>query len=104
MRLTAGLITLGLILGGSALAQTPVPAQPDPNSAPPDKIGPPLEQHPVPQTGTAAPLSKELSQSQGVVHPPSDIDPGMSQTPPNPGVNSTPVIKPPAPGSAVQPQ
>jgi len=102
--LTAGLVTLGLILGGSAPAQTPVPAQPNPNGTPPERIGPPLDQHPVGQTGAADPLPKELSRSQGVVHPPSGIDPGMTQTPPNPGANSTPVIKPPAPGGTVQPQ
>ena len=111
MRLTAGLLTLGLIISGTALAQVaaPTPAQapslPDTNNAPPDKIGPPLEQHPVmPQTGSAAPLSKELSRTDGVVHPPSSIDPGMSQMPPDPGAQSTPVIKPPSPDQGVAPK
>jgi len=109
MRLTAGLLTLGLVLGTAALGQTTVPPAADPNSAPPDKIGPPLEQHPTTrdgaQTGAAEPpLSRELQHSEGVVHPPSDVDPGMTQTPPNPGAGSTPVIKPPPPGSGVTPQ
>ena len=101
MRLTAGIVFLCLAMSGTALAQVPTPAQPDPNSAPPDKIGPPLEQHPVPQTGTAEPLSKGLARSQGVVRPPATVDPGMSQTPPDPGPQSTPVIKPPADSDAV---
>jgi hypothetical protein len=104
MRLTAGLLALGLVLSGPALAQVAAPSLPDTNSAPPDKIGPPLDQHPVPQTGTAAPLSKELSRTDGVVHPPSTIDPGMTQTPPNPGARSMPVIKPPTPDSGVAPK
>lgn len=104
MRLTAGLLALGLVLAAPALAQTQAPSPPDSNSAPPDKIGPPLDQHPVPQTGTAAPLSKELSRTDGVVHPSSTIDPGMTQTPPDPGARSTPVIKPPSPDSGVAPK
>jgi len=108
MRLTAGLLALGLVISGTALAQVPAPAQapslPDMNNAPPDKIGPPLEQHPVPQTGSAAPLSRELSRTDGVVHPPASIDPGMSQTPPDPGAQSMPVIKPPSPDTGVTPK
>jgi hypothetical protein len=102
--LTAGIVFLGLAMSGTALAQVPAPVQPDPNSAPPDKIGPPLDQRPVPQTGTAEPLSKDLARSQGVVHPPAAIDPGMSQTPPDPGSQSTPVIKPPAAESGAVPK
>jgi len=110
MRSTAGLIALGLILSGTALAQVPAPAPaqepslPDMNNAPPDKIGPPLDQHPLPQTGAATPLSRKLSRTDGVVHPPTSIDPGMSQTPPDPGERSTPVIKPPSPADGVAPQ
>ena len=104
MRLTAGIAALCLAMSGTALAQVQVAPQPDPNSAPPDKIGPPLEEHPVPQTGTAEPLSRDLSRSQGVVRPPPAIDPGMSQTPPDPGPQSTPVIKPLAPDSGVAPK
>lgn len=103
MRLTAGIVALCLAMSGAALAQAQV-TSPDPNSAPPDKIGPPLETHPVPQTGTAEPLSRNLSRSQGVVHPPPAVDPGMSQTPPDPGPQSTPVIKPPSTDSGVAPK
>jgi len=104
MRLTAGLLTLGLILSGTALAQVRAPSLPDTNNAPADKIGPPLGQHPMPQTGSAATRSKELSRTDGIVHPPSSIDPGMSQTPPDPGAQSTPVIKPPSPATGVAPK
>lgn len=116
MRLTAGLLTIGLVISGTALAQIQAPAEqpsqaparapslPDTDHAPPDKIGPPLDQHAVPQTGSAAPLSKELSRTDGVVHPPASVDPGMSQSPPDPGERSTPVIKPPTPATGVAPK
>ncbi|HLZ64652.1 MAG TPA: hypothetical protein VKQ29_00410 [Aliidongia sp.] len=104
MRFTASIAVLCLALAGPALAQVPVPEQPDPNSAPPDKIGPPLEQHTVPPTGAVEPLSKDLSRTKGVVHPPPAIDPGMSQTPPDPGPRSMPIIKPPPTDSGVAPQ
>ncbi|MDB5360629.1 MAG: hypothetical protein JWO51_1926 [Rhodospirillales bacterium] len=104
MRLTAGFLVLSLAVAGTALAQIQTPSQPDIDRAPPDKIGPPLEQHPVPQTGTAEPLSKELSRTNGVVRPPASVDPGMSQTPPDPGAQSMPVIKPPTPDAGVAPK
>ena len=104
MRLSTGLLALGLVLSGPTLAQVQTPSLPDPNSAPPDKIGPPLEQHPVPQTGTAEPLSKVLSRTNGLVRPPTSIDPGMSQPPPDPGERSMPVIKPPTPDSGMAPK
>jgi len=90
MRLTAGLLALGLVLATPALAQTQAPS--------------PQDQRPMPQTGTATPLGTELSRTDGVVHPSSRIDPGMSQTPPDPGARSTPMIKPPTPESGVTPK
>ncbi len=104
MRSTAGLLAIGLLLAAPVLAQTQAPSPPATDRAPPDKIGPPLDPRAEPQTGTAAPLSTELSRTDGVVHPSSRIDPGMSQTPPDPGAQSTPVIKPPTPDSGVAPK
>jgi hypothetical protein len=99
MRFTAGLLVLCLAASGAALAQTPATPQTDPNSAPPEKFGAPIDPHPKSTDGSTAPLSDTLSRSQGVVHPPTTVDPGMSQTPPDPGPKSTPVIKPPATGN-----
>ena len=109
MRLTTGLLALSLVLSAPALAQVQAqpqpPVVPDTNIAPPDKIGPPLGQQPAErQTGSAAPLSKELSRTDGVVRPPASVDPGMSQTPPDPGEQSTPVIKPPSAAQGVAPK
>jgi hypothetical protein len=41
------------------------------------------------------PLSEKLDRSGGVIHPPSGVDPGISQAPPAIGSQSTPVIPPP---------
>ena len=41
------------------------------------------------------PLSEKLDRSGGVIHPPSGVDPGISQAPPEIGSQSTPVIPPP---------
>ena len=54
----------------------------------------------VPQAGdsgssgsSAPPLSQRLGRSGGVIKPPSGLDPGIAQSPPQDG--RTPVIKPP---------
>jgi len=121
MRFTTGLLAPGLALwlaiGGTAFAQVKQPLQqpaqepsaqmpqPDPNSAPPDKYGKPIDPRPVTKDGSSsAPLSDDLARSQGVVHPTGKVDPGMSQQPPDPGPKSTPVIKPPPAGSGVTPE
>jgi hypothetical protein len=50
-------------------------------------------------------LSKKLSQSNGVIHPNADVDPGIDKKAPVPDPNSTPVIKPPGtPGGPPGPQ
>ena len=44
---------------------------------------------------TGGSLSRELSQSGGVIHPPASGDRGMVTSPPNRGAGRTPVIPPP---------
>jgi hypothetical protein len=106
--MTTGFLALLLVASGTAFAQVQTPAQgpqPDPNAAPPDKYGAPIDPRPKSTDSSQAPLSQDLSRSDGVVHPTGSVDPGMSQTPPDPGPNSTPVIKPPPTGSTgVNPQ
>lgn len=104
MRMTAGLLALCLVASGTAFAQTQPTPQPDPNSAPPDKYGTPIDPRPKSTDGSSAPLSDALSRSQGVVHPTATVDPGMSQTPPDTGPQSMPVIKPPPTDSGVAPK
>ena len=41
------------------------------------------------------PLSNRLDRSRGVLRPPGGIDPGLMQSPPSSGPNSTPEIAPP---------
>lgn len=43
-------------------------------------------------------LSQKLSKSNGVIHPQTNIDPGMHVPAPDPHPNSTPVIPPSATG------
>ena len=46
------------------------------------------------------PLSDKLGRSDGVIHPPNGVDPGITQAPPAIGSKSTPIIPPPGtPGS-----
>jgi hypothetical protein len=40
-------------------------------------------------------LSHQLDRSGGVIHPPTDVDPGLTQPAPQVGPRSTPVIPPP---------
>ena len=45
--------------------------------------------------GSTEPLSNKLDRSGGIIHPPGDVDPGMTQAPPAVSSQSTPVIPPP---------
>ena len=82
----------GMLAASAASAAT---ASPD-DATPPTQ---PNDEHGVrPSEGTSAPrgdLSDQLSRSGGVIKPRTDIDPGMRQTPPDPGPQSMPVIPPP---------
>jgi hypothetical protein len=44
---------------------------------------------------SSEPLSDRLDRSRGVLRPPGGIDPGLTQSPPPSGPNSTPEIPPP---------
>ena len=95
-----------LFAGGAAQAQAPPsPTQPPPSSSSPNRGTTgcaPTEANPhqgsiSPQGNTAgqgnAPLSDKLAKSDGVLCPPSNVDPEMRA--PAPNVGSTPVIPPP---------
>lgn len=93
MKATITIATLVLGLGTNlAMAQTHLQNQaPAPNSA----------------TGGDGTLSQKLGRSEGVIHPQTDVDPGISKPAPVPNPGSTPVIPPPgSPGGnqGVQPK
>jgi hypothetical protein len=74
----------------------PAPAEPPPGdirTAPPEKIepGPPIGS---PESGET--LGEQLDRTDGVIHPPKGIDPGLVEPPPLPPANTPmPVIPPP---------
>jgi hypothetical protein len=89
-------VGLGAAVCSAAIAQDKVPdsqAKPPPaiENAPPDKIGEPLS------TGTVGgfTLSDELNKSEGVIKPPSGVDPAMQVPAPESNPGSTIVIPPP---------
>jgi hypothetical protein len=57
----------------------------------------PKEQEEVISGRSSEPLSHQLNRSGGVVHPPTNIDPGITQPAPDIGPHSMPVI--PLPGT-----
>lgn len=81
------------------IAQT-APVQPsDPSKPGPDQ-SPPVDpkQDPRSTTTTARPgetLSERLDRTDGVIKPPTDLNPDMSVRPPVPNPGTTPVIPPP---------
>lgn len=103
---TRGLVLGCLVVGlsSAALAQTPVQPQPtDPNM--------PSRQNTVPEkiepgsTGaTGGTLSERLNRTDGVITPPSNINPGMSVPAPVPDPGTTPVIKPGETTGGAQPK
>jgi hypothetical protein len=97
LALLAGL-TLPL---ASAAAQSPGPDMPGATGT--DRNAPKTE-----EGKTGAPLSEQLSKSDGVLHPAQPaVDQDMAQPPPPTGPNSTPVITPnaaPAPDTKLTPK
>ena len=90
----------------SAAAQSPGPDVPGatrtaPNGAKPDEAK-------TEEGKSGAPLSEQLSKSDGVLHPAQPaVDQDMAQPPPATGPNSTPVITPnaqPAPDTKLSPK
>lgn len=82
---------------GAAFAQDPSVPQRGQDSDP--KLPAPQEQVPEkvrPESGTdGTTLSEKLEKSDGVIKPPSGVDPEIKTIAPEPTPNSTPVIKPP---------
>ena len=87
---------------------TPQPSPADPKKTIPEKVVPqeksiPDPKAPVPGSSEAAPgesLSNQLERNEGVIQPPSGIDPGIDVPAPNPNPGTTPVIPPPgSPGN-----
>jgi hypothetical protein len=90
---------LAATLGGTALAQTPIqppraPNMPAPESTIPEKIEP-QEPSATGSTRPDAPLSDRLEATDGVIRPPSGIDPEITAPAPVPNPGTTPVIPPP---------
>ena len=83
-------MTLGVLAMAPAMAQTNAPGS---QTAIPEKQSPTTL-----QGGRSESLSSKLSNSDGVIAPKGDIDPGMHVPAPDPHPNSTPVIPPSATG------
>ena len=85
------------LLGTAAFAQDPSVPQRGQDSDP--KLPAPQEQVPEkvrPESDTTgSTLSDKLQKSDGVIKPPSGVDPEIKTIAPEPTPNSTPVIKPP---------
>jgi hypothetical protein len=54
-----------------------------------------VPEDPATSGSSTEPLSDKLDRQGGVIHPPGDVDPGMTQAPPAISPQSTPVIRPP---------
>jgi hypothetical protein len=83
-------IFVATIANSAAVAQTPAPSGPSAGPAAGPSAGP--SQCATPDS-PANNLSDKLSQSKGVICPPSGVDPKMAAPPPSGG--NTPVIPPP---------
>jgi len=100
-------VIAAVLLGGPVIAfaqtggapQYPPPsvggdAQPYPRRAQP-KTAVPMEPDEGISGSSSEPLSHQLSRSGGVIHPPANVDPGITQPAPDIGPHSMPVIPPP---------
>lgn len=104
--LRAGVIAAILLAGTSiAFAQTsgtlqhPPPSvgtdtQPYPPGAQPKKAVPNEPDQGI-SGSSGGSLSHQLDRSGGVIHPPTNVDPGLTQPAPQVGAHSMPVIPPP---------
>jgi len=90
---------LAFLLGGApviAFAQAGGAVQSPPPSAGEDKAPPTQPDEDLGGSGSATgSLSHRLNRSGGVIHPPANIDPGLTQPAPDIGPHSMPVIPPP---------
>jgi hypothetical protein len=87
----AGLLSASVL--GSAAGVTPTSPNKDQTIG---KSSPqPVPEDPATSGSSTEPLSDKLDRQGGIIHPPGDVDPGMTQAPPAIGSQSTPVIPPP---------
>ena len=106
MRMKHSFFLCGLMaLYGAASAQAPpAPATPPAQTAPPAPVSDCAPMRPVPPRGTVAPegsttgqraepLGDKLAKSDGVLCPPSGVDPEIRA--PTPDTGNTPVLPPP---------
>ena len=89
----AGALAVALCGGTAVLAQTG-PGAPGTDQVIPEKKGAPIIP-PTSASGSDKTLSDKLDQTNGVIKPSTNVDPGMAKPAPVPNPNSTPVIKPP---------
>jgi len=101
MKRSLFLVITSLVLSGAAQAQAPLsPATPPAQTAPPAAQAP-TDCAPAPPRGTVTPqgsttgqsLGDRLARSNGVLCPPSGVDPAMRA--PAPDAGTMPVIPPP---------
>jgi hypothetical protein len=80
-----------IAVSGPAFAQTETMPPPKSQRTIPEK-------DPSANSGSNTNLSKKLDRTNGVIAPPSDVDPGIQKSAPVPNPNSTRVIPPPTGG------
>jgi hypothetical protein len=76
-----------------AAGQTSPPAPPAPHET--DKVIPEKQSPPMPMPGDSGNLSDKLKDTNGVIAPPSNMDPSINKPAPAPNAGSMPVIPPP---------
>jgi len=88
---------LAALLGGSAVssAVAVTPTSPNKDQSAGKTAPQTVPEDPATSGSSAEPLSNKLDRSGGIIHPPGDVDPGMTQAPPAVSSQSTPVIPPP---------
>jgi hypothetical protein len=91
--------TVAIGFASAAGAQTPIqpqqaPNMPAPQSTIPEKVAP-QDPSSTGSTGSTGTLSDKLQRTEGVIRPPSGIDPEITTPAPVPNPGTTPVIPPP---------
>jgi len=88
---------LAVLLAGSAAgpAAALTPTSPNKDQTIGKSSPQPVPEDPATSGSSTEPLSDKLDRQGGVIHPPGDVDPGITQAPPAIGSQSTPVIPPP---------
>jgi hypothetical protein len=88
---------LAALLAGSALSAAAgvTPTSPNKDQTIGKTAPQTVPEDPATSGSSTEPLSDKLDRQGGIIHPPGDVDPGMTQAPPAIGSQSTPVIPPP---------